>query len=152
MAKNRSKQPTIRKPVYVVGGIVLGVAVLGFVLMNFIGRGDGGGDTAVPSSSPSAVQTAPPSAPTVPSGNESPQELRPGGRDPFEALVAASAGGGAPAPEPTAAPAPTDAPTSPSRYVALVKAGKCQALPTDEPHTLEEVIAHQNECLAANPE
>lgn len=151
MAKRESNEVSVRKPILVFGGVVLGVALLGFVLMTFVGGG-GGDEAPAPSAPPkSAPAVTAPSSTSAPSGKVDAPGLRPGGRDPFQALVAASSGGGAPAP--AAAPAPTQAAsTSDSRYVALVKAGKCQALPANEPHTLEEVIAHQNECLAANPE
>jgi len=154
MAKNKVQQAPVRKPLLIFGGVAVGVALVAFVLMNFVGGG-GSGEAPVTSGSPQAGNS-----PNVVVPAPAPQEaptLREGGRNPFQPVVNLQASA-ASAPEPAAEPeppAPTAAPaasTEGSRYVALVEAGTCQALPAGEPHTLEEVIAHQNECLAANPQ
>ena len=154
MAKTRVQQPPIRKPVLIFGGVAVGVALLAFVLMNFVGGG-GSGQAPVTSGSPQTGSTPNVVVP-APVLQEAPG-LRAGGRNPFQPVVNLQASAVS-APEPAAAPeppAPIAAPaasTEGSRYVALVEAGTCQALPAGEAHTLEEVIAHQNECLAANPQ
>ncbi len=100
MAKSRVQQPHVRKPVVIFGGVAVGVTLLAFVLMNFVGRG-GGGDIPATNSSPRAGNTQNGSV-TAPTQGKAPS-LRAGGRDPFRAVVNLAA---APAP---AAPAATPA-------------------------------------------
>jgi hypothetical protein len=150
MAKRNAQQPMVRKPLLIGGAAAIALALV-VVVVSLVTAGGG----------------APPQAPAPPQGSPeagasevSPRTpvteptLRPGGRDPFRPVVNIQAAP-APAPQPTPTPVPEPSPVPAtgegSRYVELVRAGKCQALPTAEPHTLEEVIAHQNECLAANP-
>jgi hypothetical protein len=86
----------------VFGGIALGVALLGFVLVTVVGGGGGGETAAAPNASPGITQPNP-DAPS--NGNAAAPKLRDGGTDPFRPLiVAAAAGAAAPAPAPTAAP------------------------------------------------
>jgi hypothetical protein len=101
MAKRRT-QPQVRKTLLVWGGVVIGVALLGFVLTTFVGGG--GGSTPPPSSAagPSVDRKATPQV-GVPK-NPSPASLRAGGRDPFHALIAQ--GSSQPNPAPAATPAP----------------------------------------------
>ena len=103
MAKRRLPQPQIRKSVYVFGGVAVGVALLGLVLLNVVGGG-GSTNVAAPAASPSIVR---PSAGAPGSnGNAAAPKLREGGTDPFRALVAAAApGAAAPAHEATPEPA-----------------------------------------------
>lgn len=117
MAKTRTQQPQIRKSVLVFGGVVLGVALLGFVLTTFVGRG-GGGDPSPPPLSTGGSQastvTPKPEAPKAPG-------LRQGGRDPFRPAVNTQA---APAPAPAPDPAePATAVSTPSnlQYMMLYK-------------------------------
>jgi hypothetical protein len=119
MATNRSKQAAVRKSVYVFGGVAVGVALLGFVLMSVVGGG-GAGDTPFPSSPPSAMTPPAPSAPSAPTGAAAQQGLRPGGRDPFEALVAASAPQAPSTPEPKAEEL-NGAPITTLKYMMLYK-------------------------------
>jgi hypothetical protein len=88
MARNRfdEDQPAVRRSFLVLGGVAIGVAVLAFVLMNFIVGGDsGGGEEASTISttegSPAPTSSAQPSISNVSSGES--EGLRPGGRDPF---------------------------------------------------------------------
>lgn len=107
----------VRRSVYVFGAVVLGIALVALLLTSVLG-GDGGSEPPV---------AAPSSDPAQGGGDlvepVARRELRPGGRDPFRALVSASSGAPAPA-------APTPAPAAPE--------------PTAEPSTLVEVLAVEN--------
>jgi hypothetical protein len=107
MAKLRAPVPHIRKSVLVFGGIALGVALLGFVLVTVVGGG-GSSDTAAPSASPAI--TRPNTSGGSGNGNAAAPKLREGGRDPFKPLVVAAAAGGAPAPAATPEPAAASEP------------------------------------------
>lgn len=102
------EKPQVRRSFLIIGGAAIGAAVIGFILMNFVLGGDGGGTAAPPASSPSA-QTQPTLAPLSDAKHE---PLREGGRDPFivgtgGSISAAGASLPAtPAPEVTPTPAP----------------------------------------------
>lgn len=111
MAKKRVQQPHVRKPVLVFGGVAVGVALLAFVLMNFVGGG-GSGEAPVTSGSPQAGST-PNVVPPAPAPQEEPG-LRAGGRNPFQPVVNLQASA-ASAPEPAAvAPVPPAEPAAAS--------------------------------------
>lgn len=136
MARRPERQLPVRKSFLIFGGIVLGVAVLGFVLMNFVG---GGGGTEFPEETPITPQggapqrgttgtaspnsTQPPGAQATPVPTATPYKLREGGRDPFIPQA-----GAAPAASPSAesttvaasAPA-TPAPVKRDQYMMVYK-------------------------------
>jgi hypothetical protein len=94
----------------VVGGGAVAVALLGFVLMSFVGGGGGsqpgsGGTGADATPAPRSSQPAQQAAP----------DLRPGGRDPFHALIVASDAGAQPNP-----PAQAATPATQSALVEVV--------------------------------
>jgi hypothetical protein len=114
MAKKKSQgEPQLRKSFLVWGGVILGIAVLGFVATKVIGGGGGEGLDTGPVLTPSTATTdgstggaAAGSAATKPTENK----LTDGGRNPFSPKAAAGAGGTAstqaapaPAPETTTA-------------------------------------------------
>ena len=86
--KQQEAEPPIRKSFLIFGGVAVGVALIAFILMNFVLKGSGGGAPIGPAVSPAAItqpsgavaQTAPvhTAAPAA-----TPQEVTPGGRDPF---------------------------------------------------------------------
>ena len=140
MAKGRrEQQPKVRKSVLIFAGVALGLTVLAFVYTTVLSGGGGGGD----------VQ-----APSVPAESSSDGSSSSNGAAAPEAPAPPAP---APAPEPAAAVAPDAnteqliAASQASRYTQLVAEGKCQALPPGEPRTLDQVLAHVNGCLAANP-
>ncbi|MGH2759382.1 MAG: hypothetical protein ACRDKJ_07420 [Actinomycetota bacterium] len=109
MAKLRAPVPHVRKSVLVFGGLVLGVALLGFVLVSVVGGG--GGESAAPNASPNASPGITRPSPSGPSnGNSAAPKLRDGGTDPFRPLVVAAAAGAAPAPAATPEPAAASSP------------------------------------------
>lgn len=95
MAKKKAIEPPVRKSVLVGGGIVIGVAVLGFIVSTFVLGGGGGGD-AKPAANANPVATAAPAA-QVPGSDGVPatgntaagsdqfpeNNLNPGGKNPF---------------------------------------------------------------------
>jgi hypothetical protein len=101
MAKKKAAEPAVRKSFIVGGGIVIGVAILGFVLSTFVLGGGGGGDEDTgPVTTPAPVSSANPG--TVPGSDGVPttdtdtskfpaNELKPGGRNPFNAQAKGSA-------------------------------------------------------------
>lgn len=97
MAKQRVQQPPIRKSFLIFGAIVLGVAVVGFVLMNVVGGSEPTPSPVTPGSGQNGVAPAP-------ATQEEPR-LREGGRNPFQPVVNLAAAAAPSAPEPTAAPA-----------------------------------------------
>lgn len=112
MAKLRASVPHVRKSVLVFGGVAVGVALLGLVLVTVVGGG-GGGETVAPIASPGITQPNP-NAPSN-GNNAAAPKLRDGGTDPFRPLIVAAAAGAAPAP----APAPTTAPEEASDPEAI---------------------------------
>ncbi len=109
MAKLRAPVPHVRKSVLVFGGIALGVALLGFVLVTVVGGG-GGGEAAAPSASPGITR---PNTSGPSTGNAAAPKLRDGGTDPFRPLIVAAAAG-------APAPAATPGPEAPAQNEALL--------------------------------
>lgn len=100
--KTKGSEPPVRKSFLIFGGIIIGVAVVGFVVSTFVLGGGGGGPevtTPITSSAPTTTGTEPaaPASDDVPAtgsttGNFPKNDLKPGGRNPFSAK-----GGSAPA-------------------------------------------------------
>jgi hypothetical protein len=95
--KSKGTEPPVRKSFLIFGGIIVAVAVLGFVVSTFVlGGGGGGGEEPAPATSSAPVpNTGAPGSDGVPATggatNKFPKnELKPGGRNPFSAK-----GGGA---------------------------------------------------------
>jgi hypothetical protein len=93
------------------GGVAVGCAILGFVVMNFLAGGGGGNaddDSAVlststaPLASPGAPEPGSDAAAAASPSATPANQLVPGGRDPFDAGSLSAT----PAPAPTVAPAP----------------------------------------------
>lgn len=119
--KSKTAQPPVRKSFLVGGGVVIGIAILAFVVNTFVlGSGGGGGDIPAPSTIPGSTDTGTDTGSTgvVPGSDGNPipnpgvdtsrfpkNELTPGGRNPFQAkggsggTVAAAAAASAPAPD-----------------------------------------------------
>ncbi|MEX0875188.1 MAG: hypothetical protein WD646_03245 [Actinomycetota bacterium] len=87
MAKQTKEQkPVIRKSFLMVGGALVAVAILAFVLMNFIGGGGGSGDNNPPAAVTTTERSPAPDSEAQPedaTSGEQAEGLRPGGRDPF---------------------------------------------------------------------
>lgn len=104
MARRPEPQEPIRKSFLIFGGVVVGVALLAFVLTTFVFGGGGGGGSDEPIVTSPTPGTAPDpaaaaAAPT-PTPSPTPFKLTPGGRDPFVPQA-----GAAPAPTPEVQPA-----------------------------------------------
>jgi hypothetical protein len=93
MAKRRGPAaPPVRKSFLVIGGVALGCALLGFVVMNFLagGGGDAVDDSAVlstsnaPLASPGALAPGSDGAAAASPSATPANQLVPGGRDPFD--------------------------------------------------------------------
>jgi hypothetical protein len=115
MAKrSKSAQPPVRKSFLVFGGIVIGVAVLGFVVSTFVLGGGGGGDDAAPAApvTSSAPAGAVPNTDGTatdggPTSSVPKNELTPGGRNPFSRALG---GGSTFSAASTSATSPVEAP------------------------------------------
>lgn len=101
MAKNKQPAPPIRKSFLIIGGVAIGAALLGFILMTFVLGGGGGSDEP---ESPSEVATeqggtaggsaggaAPAATPAPTPAPQVENEIKEGGRDPFAPLAAGAA-------------------------------------------------------------
>ncbi len=113
--KVTEEQPAVRKSLLVICGVAIGAALIGFVLVNFVLAGHGGG--AAPSTASStATSTLPQSNTPLSTTTPAPasNEETPGGRDPFSGPI-----GIAPlsAPAPSAAPAAQAAAPAPKASV-----------------------------------
>lgn len=108
MAKRQAEpQPAIRKSFLITGGVAIGAALLGFILMTFVLGGGGGSSDPAPTPAAGAPAVGSDGAPaSTPAPTERPAEpdgLTPGGRDPFRPIggqAAPAAEAPAPAPEP----------------------------------------------------
>jgi hypothetical protein len=122
--KKKAPEPAVRKSLLITGGVAVGAALLGFVLMTFLGGGGGGEEEAATELATLGGATIPiaSGAPVAGGPGTDPIELTPGGRDPFvskappSAAPAGSSSGPAPAPVPAAAPVPAPA-AAPVAYV-----------------------------------
>lgn len=102
--KTAVDEPPVRKGLLVVGGVAVGAALLGFLIIHFA-LGGGGGENPLPST-PAAPGVAVPVATATPSSNE----VTSGGRDPFGApqgLAPIATAAPAAAPAAVSAPAPS---------------------------------------------
>src|SRR5688500_11342186 len=93
--KKKAAEPPVRKSFLVFGGVALGVALLGFVLMKFVGGGDGGeaAETTTELATLEGAQIPIASVPPSASPESGANDLIAGGRDPFLPKVVASGGG-----------------------------------------------------------
>lgn len=99
MAPKKVETPAVRKSFLVFGGVAVGVAVIGFVVMNLLGGGGGEADLVTPpQGSPAGVVSTPaagdPAANPAPVSTPAPAPaapgLNPGGRDPFSPVAASA--------------------------------------------------------------
>jgi hypothetical protein len=108
MARRKQPQQPIRKSFLIFGGVAIGAAVLGFVLMTFVLGGGGGIEveetpTTRGSPAPGSPSAQAPGAQATPTPTATPFKVKEGGRDPFIPQAAAIP---AATPEPTAAVQP----------------------------------------------
>jgi hypothetical protein len=93
--KKKPPEPAIRKSYLITGGIAIGAALLGFVVVNFAMAGDGGGsdeatELAITDAASIPLQAEPEVGADTSGGAN---ELSEGGRDPFSPAVVDRSGG-----------------------------------------------------------
>jgi hypothetical protein len=96
--KKKADEPAVRKSFLVFGGVIIGVAILGFVVSTFLVGGGGGGEEVTKPISSSAPTTGSDTsgstgtpATGATTGTFPKNELKPGGKNPFSPRAAGAA-------------------------------------------------------------